>query len=71
MHSYFVQTPRDEVAKARASLSGASLTNAELLRDLIDAAHEANIAFLNHVLSTSDIDKMNVFLRNRGSVYEE
>tara|TARA_Y100000815_G_scaffold190167_1_gene173597 strand:+ start:45205 stop:46332 length:1128 start_codon:yes stop_codon:yes gene_type:complete len=71
MHSYFVQTSRDEVAEARASLSGASLTNAELLRDLIDAAHEANIAFLNHVSSMSDIDKMNLFLQNNGSVYEE
>jgi hypothetical protein len=71
MHSYFAQTQHDEVAEARASLSGASLKNAELLRDLIDASHEANIAFLHHVSSINDIDKMNLFLRNRGSAYEE
>ena len=71
MHSYFAQTPRDEVAEARASLSGASLKNAERLRDLIDASHEANIAFLHHVSSINDIDKMNLFLRNSGSAYEE
>ena len=71
MHSYFTWTARDEVAVARASLSGASLKNAELLRDLIDASHETNIAFLNHVSSCSDLDKMNLFLRNSGSAYEE
>ena len=71
MHSYFVQTPSYEVAETRASLSGTSLKNAELLRDLVDASHDANIAFLNHVSSINDIDKMNVFLRNRGSGYEE
>lgn len=71
MHSYFSQTLRDDVAAARASLSGTSLKNAELLRDLIDTSHDVNIAFLNHVSSVSDIDKMNLFLRNCGSVYEE
>lgn len=71
MHSYFAQTKRDDVLQARASLSGVSLKNTELLRDLIDASHEANIAFLNHVCSISDIDKMNLFLRNSGSVYEK
>jgi hypothetical protein len=71
MHSYFAQSVRGEVAEVRASLSGTSLKNAELLRDLIDASHEANIAFLHHVASIGDIDKMNLFLRNSGSVYEE
>ncbi len=71
MHSYFAETPRDEVAETRASLSGTSMKNVELLRDLIDASHEENIAFLNHVSSISDIDKMNLFLRNSGSPYEE
>jgi Protein of unknown function (DUF3800) len=71
MHSYLAQTPRDEVAGTRASLTGTSLTNVELLRDLIDASHEANIAFLNHVSSISDLDKMNLFLRNSGSPYED
>lgn len=70
MYSYFVWTQRSEVMKDRASLSGTSLKNTELLRDLIDASHDENIAFLNHVCSISDIDKMNLFLRNRGSVYE-
>lgn len=71
MHSYFAQNSREEISQARAALTGASLKNAELLRDLIDASHDANIAFLNHVSSMSDIDKMNLFLRNRGSAYAE
>ena len=71
MHSYFVQNPLEEVVKARDALQGTSLRNAELLRNLIDASHEANIAFLNHVSSVTDIEKMNVFLRNSGSPYED
>jgi len=70
MYSYFSGTTRDEVSAARASLIGTSLKNAELLRDIIDASHEANIAFLNHVTSANEIDKMNLFLRSRGSAYE-
>lgn len=70
MYSYFAGTTRDEVSAARASLIGTSLKNAELLRDIIDASHEANIAFLDHVTSANEIGKMNVFLRSRGSAYE-
>ena len=71
MHTYFAQTPRDDVAEARNSLSGTSLKNAEHLRNLIDASDAENIAFLNHVSSAHDRDKMNLFLRNSGSAYEE
>ena len=67
MYSYFAGTTQDKVSAARASLIGTSLKNAELIRDLIDASHEANIAFLHHVTSNNEIDKMNVFLRLRGS----
>lgn len=70
MYTYFAGTTHDEVSAARASLLGTSLKNAELIRDLIDASHEANIAFLHHVTSKHEIDKMNVFLRLRGSAYE-
>lgn len=70
MHTYFSQTPRDVVANDRNALQNTSLRNAEILRDLIDASHAENIAFLHHVSSASDIDKMNLFLRNRGSSYE-
>ncbi len=70
MYSYLAETTHDDVAAARASLVGTSLKNAELLRDLIDASHEANIAFLHHVASNNEIDKMNLFLQSRGSMYE-
>jgi hypothetical protein len=70
MYSYFAKTKRDDVADARVALSGTSLNNMELLRDLIDASHDANVAFLNHVTSINEIDKMNLFLRSRGSEYE-
>jgi hypothetical protein len=70
MHSYFAQTDRKLVAQERRTLSGPSLSNAELLRNLIDASHAENIAFLNHVSSARDIDKMNLFLRNSGSGYD-
>jgi len=70
MYSYFAETKRDDVAAARAALTGTSLNNAELLRDLIDASHDANVAFLHHIATNSEINKMNLFLRSRGSVYE-
>lgn len=70
MYSYFAQTTRHDVASDRAALGGTSLKNAEHLRDLVDATHKENIAFLNHVASVADIDKMNLFLRTSGSPYE-
>lgn len=70
MYSYFTETMREGVAAARAVLSGTSLKNAELLRDLIDTSHEVNVAFLQHVVSNNEIDKMNLFLRSRGTAYE-
>ncbi|GGE42315.1 hypothetical protein GCM10011367_16300 [Marinicauda pacifica] len=70
MYTWLVQTPAEEVVTARASLDGVALKNAELLRDLIDASDEANIAFLHHVISTRDLEKMNIFLRTVGSGFE-
>lgn len=63
MHTYFTQVSETEVADARANLSDVQLTNANLLRDLISESHEANIAFLNHVSSTHDVGKLDLFLR--------
>jgi hypothetical protein len=63
MHTYFANTDRDQVAADRAALSGPSLENAHLLRDLISASHEANIAFLHHVASIQDVEKLDLFLR--------
>ena len=71
MYSYLAAATRNEVFVARETLDGTSLENAGLLRDLIDASHDENIAFLNHVMGPYEIDKMNVFLRSRGSDYEE
>ena len=69
MHTYFTETPREEVAEARSSLTGTSLENAELLRDLISTSHDANIAFLNHVASVHDTDKLDLFLRFHDGSY--
>jgi hypothetical protein len=69
MHTYFTETPREEVADARTSLAGTSLENAELLRDLISNSHDANIAFLHHVASLHDIDKLDLFLRFHDGSY--
>jgi hypothetical protein len=63
MYTYFTNTVRDEVAADRETLTGPSLENANLLRDLISASHEANVAFLNHVASMHDANKLDVFLR--------
>ncbi|MBP1290622.1 MULTISPECIES: DUF3800 domain-containing protein [Bradyrhizobium] len=63
MHTYFTETAAEEIAADRAGLAGTSLQNAELLRDLISASHVANIAFLNHVSSLHDLDKLDLFLR--------
>ena len=70
MYSYFAETAYNEVAATRETLSGVSLKNVELLRDIIDASHEANIAFINHVVSNHEINKMNKFLRLQGRVIE-
>lgn len=69
MHTYLTETPPDEVAADRAGLDGTSQANAELLRDLISASHDANIAFLNHVASVHDLDKLDRFLRFRDGAY--
>ncbi|PXW82939.1 hypothetical protein BZA02_102262 [Ruegeria sp. P4] len=63
MHTYFSQTSIQDVDDDRAALSGTALKNAELLRDLIDASHSANQAFLHHVASLHDVDKLDRFLR--------
>jgi hypothetical protein len=69
MHSYFRETSRDDIAAVRSSLTGTSLQNAELLRDLIGASHAANIAFLHHVISVHDLAKLDVFMRFRDGAY--
>lgn len=63
MHSYFTETPPDEVAADRAALTGTSLQNVEHLRDLLAASHDANIAFLHHISSMRDLNKLDLFLR--------
>lgn len=63
MHTYLSQTSAEEVDRERAALTGAALENAELLRDLIDNSNAANRAFLHHVASLHDIDKLDRFLR--------
>ena len=69
MHSYFTETPPDEVAADRVALTGTSLQNAERLRDLLAASHDANVAFLHHVSSMHDLDKLDLFLRFQDGAY--
>jgi hypothetical protein len=70
MHTYFTETPPDEVTADRAGLTGStSLQNVELLRDLLAASHDANIAFLHHVSSIHDLDKLDLFLRFKDGAY--
>jgi hypothetical protein len=52
-------------------LTGTSLKNSELLRDLISASHDANIAFLHHVGSLHDRDKLELFLRFHDGAYAD
>lgn len=63
MHTYFTKTPRDQVASDRERLTGTAAENAELLRDCISRSHDENVAFLNHVASQYDLQKIEVFLR--------
>lgn len=63
MHTYLSQTSIQDVDDDRAALSDTALKNTELLRDLIDASHAANQAFLHRVASLHDIDKLDRFLR--------
>ena len=63
MHTYLCQTSAEDIHEDRLALSGAALANAELLRKLIDASNTANPAFLHHVASLHDMDKLDRFLR--------
>jgi len=63
MHTYLSESSIDQVAHDRAAFAGVSLHNAELLRDQIEASEKANKAFLHHVASLYDINKLDVFLR--------
>lgn len=63
MHTYLSQTSPEDVEQDRSALSGTSLKNMELLRDLIDTSNATNQAFLHHVASLHDINKLGRFLR--------
>lgn len=69
MHSYFCDTPAEEVFETRSALAGASLDNALVLRDLIAQSHAENIAFQHHVASLYDRDKADRFLRFEDGAY--
>lgn len=69
MHTYFIETPADEVFEAREALSGVSLDNALLLRDLISASHAENVAFQHHIASGYDRLKTDMFLRFEDGLY--
>lgn len=71
MHSYFADTPWDELAGVRAELTGPGLENAGLLRDLISNSQDANVAFLHHVASEHDHGKVDLFLRFHDGFYAE
>lgn len=55
--------------KRRTGLTGTALENTELLRDCISKSHDENIAFLNHVASQCDIQKLDIFLRFPDSAF--
>lgn len=63
MHSYFLATSTEAIELTREGLSGVSLNNALLLRDLISKSHQTNMAFQQHVASIYDRDKADRFLR--------
>lgn len=69
MHSYLADTAPDDVITIRSGLTGTALTNIELLRDLIDASDKHNVAFIHHVASQHDMDKLDRLLRFRDGRY--
>ncbi|MFZ5616239.1 MAG: DUF3800 domain-containing protein [Pseudomonadota bacterium] len=71
MHSYLVDAAAGEVSAARQSLSGPSLENALLLRDLISKSDKTNKAFQQHIASLYDRDKTDRFLRFKDGAYAE
>ncbi|PIR00611.1 MAG: hypothetical protein COV66_05505 [Nitrospinae bacterium CG11_big_fil_rev_8_21_14_0_20_45_15] len=62
MHTYLSEASANKVAKDRLALTGIDLKNTELLRDLIETSDNANKAFLHHVASLHDINKLDLFL---------
>jgi hypothetical protein len=63
MHTYFTQASSEEVELARDELRDHALENTILLRDVINSSHSVNIAFLHHVASRHDVEKVDLFLR--------
>lgn len=63
MYTYFTRTTKDEVMDARNALCGPALENALLLRNLVSISDAANAAFLHHVASSRDVEKLDLFLR--------
>ncbi|QNT68367.1 DUF3800 domain-containing protein [Defluviicoccus vanus] len=63
MHTYLSNTSAEDIEKDRLALSNTALKNTKLLCDLITAPDSANQAFLHHVASLHDIDKLDRFLR--------
>lgn len=71
LHSFLTEASREEVAQARDGLRGPCLENVNLLRDLISSSHDTNVAFLHHVASVHDIDKLDLFLRFQDGHYAD
>jgi Protein of unknown function (DUF3800) len=71
MHSFLIEHSRQEVSEARDVLAGTGIQNVELLRDLISASHDVNVAFLHHVASIHDLNKLDRFLRFDDGAYAE
>lgn len=71
LHSFLTEASREEVAQARDGLCGTCLENVNLLRDLISSSHDINVAFLHHVASVHDIDKLDLFLRFQDGHYAD
>ena len=69
MHTFLTRTPTEAVLEFRRGLTGTSLENIELLRDCLSRSDDENPAFLQHVATLADREKIDCMLQFSDGLY--
>jgi hypothetical protein len=69
MHTFLTQNSMEDVLEFRSGLRGASLENIELLRDCLSRSDAENRAFLQHISTFADREKIDGMLQFADGLY--
>ncbi|MGF7151882.1 hypothetical protein FHS96_005550 [Sphingomonas zeicaulis] len=69
MHSFVAEQPREAIIAFRDELPADALANLDRIRDALTLSDRANRAFIHHVASLHDIDKLDLLLRFGHGLY--